>query len=163
MNITPVIIAEYLLKTYPGLSTINTWGEISFFYNPDGMRPRGTYFCTIKEKDGENDKASGLNRENTFRFNFGISKDTFIKVFGKPPRRPSKGGVVEGPYDFMKTDILQPHPVYGWMNWVAIINPTAQSFDMLHNLLNESYQLVLKKHQKKFLKPLLHRDQEVLL
>lgn len=120
-----------------------------FFYNPNNLSPRGTYFCTIKENDGENDKASALHRDKVFRFNFGITRPTFLKLFGTVPTRPSKGGVINGSYDFTKLDTLYPHPVYGWMCWVAIINPSEQSFKELETLISESYRLVLQKHQKK--------------
>ena len=40
---------------------------------------RGIYFCTIKEKDGDNDKASNLHRYAVFRVNFGI--DFHFKPF----------------------------------------------------------------------------------
>lgn len=145
----PHTISNYLLKTFKDLVVINSWGEKSFFYNPHSLFPRGTYFCTIKESDGENDKASDLNRDQVFRLNFGISKPTFIDLFQTIPARPPKGGVIDGSYDFTKLDTLYPHPVYGWMCWIAIVNPSEHSFKKLENLLFESYQLVLQKHQKK--------------
>ena len=148
-GINPTFISKYLLETFDDLVIINSWGEISFFYNPDNLAPRGTYFCTIKENDGENDKASDLKRDNIFRFNFGISKPTFLELFNNVPTRPPKGGVIHGSYDFTQLDTLYPHPVYGWMCWVAIINPSERSFKELECLLLESYQLVLQKHRKK--------------
>lgn len=142
-------IADFLLRTFAGLKLIDAWGEASFFYNPDLVSPRGTYFCTIKEKDGDNDRASRLDRPGVFRLNFGLSKPTFVKLFGSIPKRPGKGEIIQGPYDFTKLDVLCPHPVYGWMCWVAIVNPSEGSFLQLEGLLRESYQLVLQKHQKK--------------
>lgn len=147
--LTPHFISEYLLKTFEGLSIVDAWGETSFFYNPDGLAPRGTYFCTIKTQDGANDKASALDRDQIFRLNFGISKGTFSNLFKHVPKRPSKGAVIEGAYDFTQIDSLCPHPVYGWMCWVAILNPSENSFNNLSILMNESYRLVLQKHQKK--------------
>lgn len=149
VTLNPALISNYLLETFSDLKIINSWGETSFFYNPDNLSPRGTYFCTIKEKDGEHDQASALHRNHTFRFNFGIAKTSFLKLFGHIPKRPLKGCVINGSYDFTQLDTLCPHPVYGWMCWIAIINPSKQSFNQLENLLLESYQLVLQKHQKK--------------
>jgi hypothetical protein len=37
----------------------------------------GVYVLTIKEKGGKNDKASNINRENAFRVNLGLRKQTF--------------------------------------------------------------------------------------
>ena len=68
-----------------------------------------------KEKDGENDKASGLDRKDIFRVNLGLRKEAFIKLFGEIPARPAAGAVVDMNYDFKKTDEILPHPVYAWM------------------------------------------------
>lgn len=149
VTITAAFISNYLLKTFNDIVIINSWGETSFFYNPNNLSSRGTYFCTIKENDGENDKASALHRDKVFRFNLGITRPTFLELFGNVPKRPPKGGVINGSYDFTQLDTLYPHPVYGWMCWVAIINPSERSFKELESLISESYQLVLQKHQKK--------------
>ena len=142
-------ISKYLLHNFHGITQIEAWGEKSFFYNPDREFSRGTYFCTLKEKDGENDSASKLNRDGIYRLNFGIEKSTFLELFHTIPNRPSKGMCIEGDYDFSKLDSLSPHPIYGWMCWVAILNPSNESFRKIESLLSESYHLVIKKHGKK--------------
>lgn len=149
ISMSPKFISNYLIGEFKDLVIVNSWGETSFFYNPRNLYPRGTYFCTIKESDGENDRASDLNRENVFRFNFGITKSTFLKLFNSVPKRPPKGEIIKESYDFAQLDTLFPHPIYGWMCWVAIINPSELSLKNLERLLLESYQLVLEKHQKK--------------
>lgn len=149
--ITPVYIAKFLLDTFEGIKVVDSWGETSFFYNPDHLviGPRGTYFCTIKEKNGKNDKASALDRKGVFRFNFGVSKSTFVALFGDIPSRPSKGGIIKSCNNFSNLDCLTPHPIYGWMCWVAISNPSKDSFLQLIKLIEESYQLAKQKHTKK--------------
>lgn len=142
-------ISNYLISHFSGLNEIDAWGEKSFFYNPEGLLKRGVYFCTLKEKDGDHDKASELNRANIFRVNFGVSKQTFLNIFHTLPKRPSKGNVIEGPYDFRELDVLTPHPVYGWMAWVSILNPSIQSWDKITELRAESYQITLKKYFNK--------------
>lgn len=134
-------ISDFVVANFPGLNIVNAWGEKSFFYNPDNLLKRGVYFLTLKEKDGDNDKASSLDRENIFRINFGISKKTFLQHFSTLPKRPTKGHSIEGLYDFQKLDTLTPHPVYGWMAWVSILNPSNNSFEMLEKLIKESYQV----------------------
>lgn len=116
-----------------------TWGEHSYFYNPSGLKPRGSYFLTIKQKDGANDTASNLDRPGVWRLNFGLPKATFIHCFGHPPSRPGKGMAVEGPWDFTALDQLMPHPVYGWMAWVSILNPSQKSFETLKPLIIQAY------------------------
>ena len=140
-------ILQNLLSLFPGLIVIDAWGEKSLFYNPEGLLRRGVYFCTIKEKDGENDAASGLDRDNVFRMSFGISKKTYTTLFGLLPVRPGKGGVIAFPTDFTQLNELMPHPVYGWMSWVCILNPSSNKFKELETLLSESYALVINKHK----------------
>jgi len=124
-------------------------GERRVFYNPEELLKRGVYFCTLKNKDGENDKASGLNRPSVFRLNFGVSKKTFEHLFGVLPQRPSKGGIVAGAHVFTELETLTPHLVYGWMAWVSILNPSEKSWKNIEPLLGESYRLALQKYAKR--------------
>jgi hypothetical protein len=142
-------LSEYILSNFEDVYEIDSWGEKSYFYNPGKVKPRGSYFCTMKEKDGDNDKASGLDREDVFRFNFGVSKEVFKELFSEIPARPGKGGIIEGLYNFTEIDILTPHPIYGWMCWIAILNPSQESFNSLQSLLKESYGRIKKKHDAK--------------
>lgn len=130
---------EFLTSQLDGVSPQNSWGETAYFYNPGNLLKRGTYFATIKEKDGENDRASNLDRDGIWRLNFGVPKTEFHKLFGQPPARPAKGGVIEGPWDFTQLDQLTPHPVYGWMSWLAINVPSLQSFELCKPLLVEAH------------------------
>ena len=138
-------ITKYLLENYQGIVMKQTWGETSFFYNPDGSKPHGAYFLTIKEQDGENDRASGLFREGVFRINFCITKELFLKFFDEKPKRPAKGQCIQGNYDFMSLNKLLPHPVYGWMNWVAILNPDNREFEKIRPLISVSFDKAVKK------------------
>ena len=137
------------MMAFPGLVVVKAWGEKSFFYNPQERLKRGVYFCTIKEKDGDNDKASALDRCGVLRLSFGISKQLFGRLFGELPRRPRKGGVIQGLYDHTALDCLMPHPVYGWMAWVGILNPSQETWARLQPLLTESYELALEKYAKR--------------
>lgn len=140
-------ILQQLKLSFSDLNIINTWGETSIFLNPESRLKRGVYFCTIKEKDGPNDKASNLNREGVFRFNLGLSQKTFLALFASIPKKPSKGMIIEEKYDFKECDILTPHPVYGWMSWCSILNPSLSSWKNLEGFLWESYSICLEKHQ----------------
>lgn len=142
-------IIQVLNTRLRGLVTKTTWGETSLFYNPQNVLPNGVYFCTFKNADGENDKAANLNRENVFRFSFGLPKHTYADLFGEKPVRPSKGGVVKLNYDFTAIDQLMPHPVYAWMNWCQILNPSQASFDKLQPLIDEAYANAVNKFNKR--------------
>ncbi|MFR3755617.1 MAG: DUF6194 family protein [Enterocloster sp.] len=84
-------ILEYCLDQLDGTILVIA-GEKEGFYNPGNKLKRGVYVLTVKEKDGENDKSSILNRDGIYRVNLGIRKISFIQMFGSIPKRPCKGG-----------------------------------------------------------------------
>jgi len=84
-----------------------------------------------------------------FRLNIGISKQTYWSLFGPQPARPAAGGVVETGHDFTVLDQLLPHPVYGWMSWVSVLNPSATTFETVKPLLAEAYDLAVGKFAKR--------------
>ncbi len=137
-------IIKYILNEFNHLNPLETWGELSFFVNPGMKLKRGKYFATLKSKDGENDKASNLNRESVFRLSIGLPPQEYDDIFGSRPPRPVKGGIVEGDYDFTALNTLTPHPVYGWMGWIAILNPSETNFERCKYYLNAAYSKALK-------------------
>lgn len=137
--ITPQSIHDHVLATFEDVDVHQTWGETSYFYNPGRQFARGTYFLTVKSKDGANDSASMLDRDGVFRLNMGLPKADYITLFGPPPRRPSKGCTIDGPWDFTALDRLMPHPVYGWMSWVGVLSPTAATFEICLPLIAKAY------------------------
>ncbi|MDV4169547.1 DUF6194 family protein [Rhodovulum sp. FJ3] len=148
-NPTPDSIIEHLLDRFEGTRVVEAWGERSIFYNPGLMLPRGVYFATVKEKDGENDKASHLDRAGVFRLNVGTTKSLFLERFGPPPSRPGKGGVVDGPWDFTAADTLTPHPVYGWMSWVAVLNPSNETLSIMNEIVEAAFGKAKASFEKK--------------
>ena len=93
-------IIKYCLENLEGVVLVSSWGEQAIFYNPENKLKRGVYVLTLKEKDGDNDKSSNLDRDNIYRVNLGVRKYTFLKMFGTIPKRTGKGGIVDMEYDF---------------------------------------------------------------
>ena len=142
-------IVEYTTSNYAGVIVENNWGERGLFYNPEGKLPKGIYILTFKEKDGPNDKASNVNRPGVYRLNLGISKQTFKNLFGEIPKRPLAGQIVNTGHNFEELDKIMPHPVYGWMSWIGILNPSKSTFNKLKPLINEGVELAKNKYAKK--------------
>ncbi|AWW27432.1 DUF6194 family protein [Acetobacterium carbinolicum] len=136
---------EYLSDTV----LVESWGEKGIFYNPNHALKRGVYVLTVKEKDGANDKGSNLNRDGIFRVNMGLRKQTFLELFGSIPARPAAGEVVKMEYDFTLLDTILPHPVYAWMGWISILNPSEDTFEKLKPLIEESYAFATEKFKKR--------------
>lgn len=147
-------IIKHISENFHGVVPKASWGETSLFYNPGNLLANGVYFCTIKEKDGENDKSSGLDRAGIFRLSIGISPNSYQRLFGPKPPRPAKGGIINSGHDFTACNELMPHPVYGWMNWVQILNPSAAMFADVLPLISEAHaRAVVKFNQKRSHQP----------
>ncbi|MFC0677373.1 DUF6194 family protein [Lysobacter korlensis] len=148
-RLTPAHVEAGLLARYDGLSVVDAWGERSLFHNPGGVLPRGIYFATIKQRDGANDRASGLDRDGVFRVNTGVSRRTYERLLGAVPTRPDKGGVVSTGHDFQQLDVLMPHPVYAWMGWVCVLNPSVRTWHALAPLFDEAHALAQVKFARR--------------
>lgn len=139
-SIGPDAVHDYIIGALAGVVPKSVWGETAFFYNPGLRFARGAYFATIKEKDGDNDRASGLDRSEIWRLNMGVGRETFVTMFGRPPVRPAKGQAIEGPWDFRQTDLITPHPVYGWMSWISVLNPSIETWTECGLLLADAHR-----------------------
>lgn len=143
-------IVSKILALDEGIIFDKNWGERALFYNPGRLLRKGIYVATFKERDGPNDSASKLARGGLFRLNLGLSKATYFTQFGFPPTRPAAGKTIDKVHDFTAIDKLTPHPVYGWMSWVAIINPSGESLAKLMPLIIETVQAAKIKFDKKY-------------
>src|SRR4051812_39855482 len=142
-------ITRYISDTFAGIevqvasredgSPEIAWGDSFFFYDPNRDIPadRRFPFATIVTKDyGEFDRASDLNRPGVFRLNVGVSKHTFAALFGDA--KPED-------FDFTALDKVMPHPVYGRMYWVCVLNPSTETFESVRPLLAEAYERAASK------------------
>jgi len=146
---TPAEIIETITTNLGGVKPKSSWGETSMFYNPENALPNGVYFCTIKEKDGENDKSSDLSRDGIFRVSIGVPKETYIALFGEKPKRPAKGCIIDTDHDFTQSNVLMPHPIYGWMSWLSILSPSKEKFDEIYPLIEKAHANAVVKFDKK--------------
>lgn len=105
-----------------------------FFHAADNKFP----FATIVTKDSDFDSASNLDRPGVFRLNVGVGKETFRALFGEQEQE-------QADIDFTALDRLMPHPVYGKMYWVSVINPGAKTFEMVKPLIAEARSLAASK------------------
>lgn len=147
-NMDTATLQKIIKSKFDEVITKNAFGETTFFYNPKRKLPNGVYFTTIKEADGPNDKSSNLNREGVFRLSFKPFPSTYTSLFGEKPARPPKGEIVELDLDFSIQNTLLPHPIYAWMGWIMILNPSDSELESVLGLLNESYSQAKLKFEK---------------
>jgi hypothetical protein len=146
---SPESIIQTLTAELDGVIPKSSWGETSLFYNPGNLLPNGVYFCTIKEKNGDNDTSSSLDRDSVFRVSIGIGQSNYEDHFGVKPKRPAKGCIVNTGHDFTQLDTLMPHPIYAWMSWVQILSPSKVSFDNILPLIKDAHASAVVKFNKK--------------
>ena len=148
-------ISRYITETFEGVDVVTDSGNSFFFYNPDSNLPPDHRFpfVTIVTSDIY-DQFSNLNRSSVFRLNIGIGKQTFRSLFGDPARSSGRdnaeiSGENFSDYDFTALDQVMPHPVYGRMSWVCVLNPSDETFETkVRQLLAEAYDLAVSKYKR---------------
>lgn len=143
----PEEIVDRLTGRFDGLAPKASWGETSLFYNPGLVLANGVYFCTIKEHDGANDRSSELDRSGVFRLALGLTAERYERLFGSRPVRPAKGAAVSTGHDFTRLDVVTPHPIYAWMGWIQVLNPSEETFVSMESLFVDSYDDVVRKFE----------------
>jgi hypothetical protein len=131
-------ITKRVTESFPDVELAEAQGVTFFFLGHERKFP----FATLVTRDNDYDRFSNLDRPGVFRLNVGVSKQTFQDLFG------SDGADAAGTYDFTALDKLMPHPVYGKMYWVSVLNPSPATFEQIQPLLAEAYDIFAKKRAK---------------
>ena len=132
----PSSIEDYITKTFDDVNVIEDDGNWFFLYDTHNRIP----FATIVTSD-KYDSYSDLSRPGVFRLNIGTGKETYRSMFSVDVV-PAQGG-----YDFTTLDIIMPHPEYGRIYWVCVLNPSPETFVTVEPMLAEAYALAVKKYQ----------------
>jgi hypothetical protein len=104
------------------------WGDAFFYYAPDGVMPERTQpYGTIVTKDYPDDESSHLVAPDRFRVNIHVGRE-------------QAAGLTTGAADPATTDAFLPHPLYGAMGWVAVVNPTERTSAIVLSLLQEAHE-----------------------
>jgi hypothetical protein len=138
-------IIRYITDTFEGTETVTANGDFYFFLDPEHKFP----FATLVTND-MHDQVSNLARPSVFRLNIGVGKETFRSLFGSQRPSADVAAVVDSTYDYTAFDQLMPHPVYGRMYWVCVLNPSSEMFQtVIQPLLAEAYERDRSKHAKR--------------
>ncbi len=120
------------------------WGDAFFFYAPDG-RPSPTVqpYGTVVTGDQPGDTASGLDRPGRWRVNCRVEKAEFRRLTGEEPRS------LVLPRDFTAADVVLPHPVYGALGWVAVVNPGERTLGTVLGLLRDAHEAARARYERR--------------
>jgi hypothetical protein len=144
-------MSQYITETFACVDVVMDRGNSFFFYNPDSDGPPDHRFpfVTLVVNDLY-DQFSNLDRQSIFRLNIGVSKQTFRSLIGSPEQPSDTDSAAQNSYDFTTLDQVMPHPEYGRMYWVCILNPGDETFKTtVHPLLAEAYDMAVGKYERK--------------
>src|SRR5687767_2020527 len=122
----------------------SAWGDAFFYYAPDGEVPQNVQpYGTIVTKDYPDDTASRLDEEGRWRVNIHVDRSTFVGLTDEEPRHLTRHR------DFAATDQINPHPVYGALGWVAIVNPGERTMSTALELLREAHRAARLRFERR--------------
>jgi hypothetical protein len=138
---------RYIDETFDGINAVYNAGDTFFMYDPARDLPpeRWFPFATIVTGD-RHDKVSDLDRPGRYRLNIGLTKATYVRLFGAPPKVRDEHYVLATGFDYAATDTLMPHPVYASQYWVCVVNPGGATLDTVRGLLAEAHGFAARKH-----------------
>lgn len=120
------VLAPEAAGPYPEIA----WGDSFYYYAPDGEVPANQQpFATIITKDYPGDADSRLG-DGRWRVNIHVGKTLFTTLTGDR---------VE-PLDFAEADVILPHPVYGSLGWVSVVNAGERTLPTVLELLQGAYR-----------------------
>jgi hypothetical protein len=131
----PAEITSWITTTYPDTVVADAMGA-TFFSLDERHWPNFATIVTTDEHDQGN--PSDLARPGVYRLNIGVGKATFERLVG---------GLADP--DYAAIDRIIPHPVYAKQRWIAILNPSPQTFDeVVKPLVDEAHErLARPKHR----------------
>lgn len=135
-----LILAPQAGSGFPELA----WGDSFFYYAPDQQVPQNVQpYGTIVTKDYPDDTASRLDEAGRWRVNIHVDRSTFVRLTGEAPRHLAR------PRDFAAADRINPHPVYGALGWVAIVNPGTCTMTTAIELLRDAHQAARLRFERR--------------
>ena len=121
-----------------------SWGDAFCYYAPDGVVPRTQPFATIVTKDYPGDEGSRLDRPGAFRVNLAAGTEKFRRWTGRAPRDPGTSDV-----DPSTSDVVIPHPVYGTLGWLAVVDPGPRTEEVLRDLLRRAHSRARARYERR--------------
>jgi hypothetical protein len=136
---------RYIDDAFDGVDSLDHQGDTFYFYDPEEQRARLHPFITIVTGD-HYDTVSDLSRPGAYRINMGLTKATYVSMFGAPPKERDEHGVLRTGVDYAAVDTFMPHPFYASQYWVSVVDPGEATLDTVRTLLAEAYGFAARKH-----------------
>jgi hypothetical protein len=131
MNVSDI---ETFVSQLADVQRTDDWGYIFYFVGDDHRLP----FVSLSDSDNEYDSVSNLNRDDVFRLNIGVSRDTFKALVGDATE----------PIDYAALNVFLPHPEYAKQNFVCILNPSGANAERAKELMLEAHAIATKRAKR---------------
>lgn len=126
------------MRPAPGDGTPEVaWGDLFFYYAPDGVVPNGQPFATVVTKDYPGEPSSDL-APGEFRVNV----DTGRRGQGDADADADGG-------DPTRRDQVMPHPVYGHLGWICVVQPGPDSTAELQVRLRDAHHASERRWERR--------------
>lgn len=120
------------------------WGDAFFYYAPDGQMPQNIQpYGTIVTKNYPGDDAADLDLPDRWRVNVHVDRATFWELTGEEPRSLSRHR------DYAAVDSVMPHPVYGALGWISVVNPGERTSDTVVQLLLSAHDAARARFERR--------------
>ncbi len=131
----PDEITSWITTTYPETVVAQAMGA-TFFSLDEKHWPNFATIVTTDEHDMGS--PSNLARDGVFRLNIGVGRESFERLAGAAAEP-----------DYAALDTVLPHPVYAKQRWIAILNPSRQTFDeIVKPLVAEAHDRLAKPRRR---------------
>ncbi|MFD4555217.1 DUF6194 family protein [Streptomyces sp. NPDC058469] len=111
------------------------WGDAFFYYAPDGRLPQSVQpYGTVVTKNYPDDTASDLDPPGRWRVNIHVGRTAFHELTGE--QQPHS---LDRTRDFTAADSVLPHPVYGALGWICVVNPGEKTRELVVELLRGAH------------------------
>jgi Family of unknown function (DUF6194) len=128
----PEEITSWITTSYPETVIAQALGA-TFFSLDEKHWPNFATIVTTDEHDVGS--PSRLARDGVFRLNIGVGKATFERLVDPT-----------APWDAAALDTVIPHPVYAKQRWIAILNPSRETFnELVKPLIAEAHDRLAKR------------------
>ncbi|WP_327407416.1 DUF6194 family protein [Streptomyces sp. NBC_01288] len=130
------LTGSFVLVPEPGSAFPElAWGDAFFYYAPDGQLPQNVQpYGTVVTKNYSDDTVSDLDPSGRWRVNIHVGRSAFRELTGEslPPG-------LDLSHDFAATDTVLPHPVYGALGWICVVNPGERTGELVVELLRGAH------------------------
>lgn len=131
-----------VLRPGPGDETPEVaWGDVFFYFSPDGTVPPGQPFATVITKDYP-DEPAWQRATGSIRVNIHVGARVFADLLGHLP------GEGSGP-DPTAVDVVMPHPAYGELGWISVVDPGTRTRQIVTEQLEAAYQAARLRRERR--------------